>query len=63
MNLTLHEVAHLVHAKMISSEFEDVALVKPEFDNTFDWARRPFVPLKGSVMVMISSRPLLKMEQ
>ena len=29
MNLTLHEVAHLVHAKNDISQFEDVALVKP----------------------------------
>ena len=33
MNLTLHEVAHLVHAKNDISQFEDVALVKPEFDS------------------------------
>ena len=34
MNLTLHEVAHLVRAKNDISQFEDVALVKPEFDRS-----------------------------
>ena len=47
MNLTLHEVAHLVHAKNDISQFEDVALVKPEFDSRLIGPGDLFVPLKG----------------
>ena len=48
MNLTLHEVAHLVHAKNDISQFEDVALVKPEFDSRLIGPGDLFVPLKGA---------------
>ena len=48
MNLTLHEVAHLVHAKNDISQFEDVALVKPEFDSRLIGLGDLFVPLKGA---------------
>ena len=48
MNLTLHEVAHLVHAKNNISQFEDVALVKPEFDSRLIGPGDLFVPLKGA---------------
>ena len=48
MNLTLHEVAHLVHAKNDISQFEDVALVKPEFDSRLIEPGDLFVPLKGA---------------
>ena len=61
MNLTLHEVAHLVRAKNDISQFEDVALVKPEFDSRLIGPGDLFVPLKG-VMVMTLLRLLLKME-
>ena len=44
MNLTLHEVAHLVHAKNDISQFEDVALVKPEFDSRLIGPGDLFVP-------------------
>ena len=33
MNLTLHEVAHLVHAKMISTNLKMWPLSSPEFDS------------------------------
>ena len=62
MNLTLHEVAHLVHAKNDISQFEDVALVKPEFDSRLIGPGDLFVPLKERVMVMTLLRLLLKME-
>ena len=48
MNLTLHEVAHLVHAKNDISQFEDVALIKPEFDSRLIGLGDLFVPLKGA---------------
>ena len=48
MNLTLHEVAHLVRAKNDISQFEDVALVKPEFDSRLIGPGDLFVPLKGA---------------
>ena len=48
MNLTLHEIAHLVHAKNDISQFEDVALVKPEFDSRLIGPGDLFVPLKGA---------------
>ena len=48
MNLTLHEVAYLVHAKNDISQFEDVALVKPEFDSRLIGPGDLFVPLKGA---------------
>ena len=48
MNLTLHEVAHLVHAKNDISQFEDVALVRPEFDSRLIGPGDLFVPLKGA---------------
>ena len=48
MNLTLHDVAHLVHAKNDISQFEDVALVKPEFDSRLIGPGDLFVPLKGA---------------
>ena len=48
MNLTLHEVAHLVHAKNDISQFEDVALIKPEFDSRLIGPGDLFVPLKGA---------------
>ena len=48
MNLTLHEVAHLVHAKNDISQFEDVALVNPEFDSRLIGPGDLFVPLKGA---------------
>ena len=62
MNLTLHEVAHLVHAKNDISQFEDVALVKPEFDSRLIGPGDLFVPLKERVMVTTLLRLLLKME-
>ena len=48
MNLTLHEVAHLVHAKNDISQFEDVAFIKPEFDSRLIGPGDLFVPLKGA---------------
>ena len=48
MNLTLYEVARLVHAKNDISQFEDVALVKPEFDSRLIGPGDLFVPLKGA---------------
>ena len=48
MNLTLHEVAHLVHAKMISANLKMWPLVKPEFDSRLIGPGDLFVPLKGA---------------
>ena len=62
MNLTLHEVAHLVHAKNDISQFEDVALVNPEFDSRLIGPGDLFVPLRERVMVMTLLRLLLKTE-
>ena len=48
MNLTLHEVARLVHAKNDISQFDDVAFIKPEFDSRLIGPGDLFVPLKGA---------------
>ena len=57
MNLTLHEVAHLVHAKNDISQFEDVALVKPELG-----LETCLFHSRERVMVTTLLRLLLKME-
>ena len=48
MNLTLHEVAGVLAARNDISQFEDVALVKPEFDSRLIGTGDLFVPLKGA---------------
>ena len=48
MNLTLHEVAGVLAARNDISQFEDVALTKPEFDSRLIGPRDLFVPLKGA---------------
>ena len=48
MNLTLHEVAGVLAARNDISQFEDVALVKPEFDSRLIGTSDLFVPLKGA---------------
>jgi len=48
MNLTLHEVASVLAARNDISQFEDVALVKPEFDSRLIGPGDLFVPLKGA---------------
>ena len=48
MNLTLHEVAGVLAARNDISQFEDVALTKPEFDSRLIGPGDLFVPLKGA---------------
>ena len=48
MNLTLHEVAGVLAARNDISQFEDVALSKPEFDSRLIGPGDLFVPLKGA---------------
>ena len=48
MNLTLHEVAGVLAARNDISQFEDVALTKPEFDSRLIGTGDLFVPLKGA---------------
>lgn len=48
MNLTLHEVAGVLAARNDISQFEDVALIKPEFDSRLIGTGDLFVPLKGA---------------
>ena len=48
MNVTLHEVAGVLAARNDISQFEDVALTKPEFDSRLIGPGDLFVPLKGA---------------
>lgn len=48
MNLTLHEVAGVLAARNDISQFEDVALSKPEFDSRLIGPGDLFVPLKAA---------------
>ena len=48
MNLTLDEVAGVLAARNDISQFEDVALTKPEFDSRLIGTGDLFVPLKGA---------------
>ena len=48
MNVTLHEVAGVLAARNDISQFEDVALTKPEFDSRLIGTGDLFVPLKGA---------------
>ena len=48
MNVTLHEVARVLGARNAISQFEDVALTKPEFDSRLIGPGDLFVPLKGA---------------
>lgn len=48
MNLTLHEAAGVLAARNDISQFEDVALTKPEFDSRLIGPGDLFVPLKGA---------------
>ena len=48
MNLTLDEVAGVLAARNDISQFEDVALTKPEFDSRLIGPGDLFVPLKGA---------------
>ena len=48
MNVTLHEVARVFGARNAISQFEDVALTKPEFDSRLIGPGDLFVPLKGA---------------
>ena len=48
MKLTLHEVAGVLAARNDISQFEDVALTKPEFDSRLIGTGDLFVPLKGA---------------
>lgn len=48
MNVTLHEVARVLAVGNDISQFEDVALTKPEFDSRLIGPGDLFVPLKGA---------------
>ena len=48
MNVTLHEVARVLAVRNDISQFEDVALTKPEFDSRLIGPGDLFVPLKGA---------------
>ncbi|AMP66327.1 MULTISPECIES: UDP-N-acetylmuramoyl-tripeptide--D-alanyl-D-alanine ligase [Streptococcus] len=48
MNVTLHEVAGVLATRNDISQFEDVALTKPEFDSRLIGPGDLFVPLKGA---------------
>ena len=48
MNVTLHEVACVLAVRNDISQFEDVALTKPEFDSRLIGPGDLFVPLKGA---------------
>ena len=48
MNVTLHEVARVLAVRNDISQFEDVALTKPEFDSRLIGKGDLFVPLKGA---------------
>ena len=48
MNVTLHEVARVLAVRNDISQFEDIALTKPEFDSRLIGPGDLFVPLKGA---------------
>ncbi len=63
MKLTIHEVAQVVGAKMISASSRSTQLEKAEFDSRLIAAGDLFVPLKGAREVMTLLKQPLKMAQ